>query len=269
MARLRHPIRGCPWDREQDFRSIAPYTIEEAYEVAQAIRDDDMEALKDELGDLLFQVVYHARMAEEAGRFDFDDVVAAISDKMVRRHPHVFGSAKIATSADQTEAWEAHKATERSARGARARLPAGLLDDVPLALPALKRAQKLQKRAAKVGFDWSVGAAPRILEKIEEEIGELKRARARKDAAATSDELGDLFFALVNLARHLSVDAETALGGTNEKFIRRFRHIERSLAAAGKRTETARLPAMERLWQEAKALERRRPHRKSSKKRRP
>ncbi|HZA67311.1 MAG TPA: nucleoside triphosphate pyrophosphohydrolase [Geminicoccaceae bacterium] len=255
MARLRDPERGCPWDLEQDFSTIAPYTIEEAYEVADAIARDDLDHLEGELGDLLLQVVYHAQMAKEAGLFDFDAVAATIADKMVRRHPHVFGAATVESAHAQSHAWEATKAREREARpggrGERHRL----LDDVPLALPALVRAAKLQKRAARVGFDWPEAA--QVLDKIEEEIAEL-RAELERHASPErlSDEIGDLLFAVINLARHLGVDGEAALRGSNAKFERRFGAIEDGLLARGRRLEDASLDEMEGLWQRAKAAER-------------
>ena len=251
MAALRDPAGGCPWDREQTFATIAPYTIEEAYEVADAIARGDTAALRDELGDLLFQVVYHARMAEEAGRFDFAEVAAGIADKMVRRHPHVFGDAAARDAAEQTVAWEAQKRAERAARAEHATL-AG----VAVGLPALTRAVKLQKRAGRVGFDWK--DAPPILDKIAEELGELRHEMAapQRDPARLADELGDLLFACANLARHLELDPESALRGTNAKFERRFRRIEALLAATGKRPEEATLDEMERLWEQAKREER-------------
>ena len=261
MAALRAPVTGCPWDLEQDFSSIAPYTLEEAYEVADAIERGDMDDLRDELGDLLLQVVYHARMAEEAGEFAFGDVVEAITKKMIRRHPHVFGDAEARAAGSAKGMWDAIKAGEknakRDARLARG-LPAedhghGFLDAVPVALPALVRARKLQDRAAKVGFDWKE-AAP-ILDKIEEEIAELRRAMADGDATATADEFGDVLFALVNFGRHADIEAETALQGTNAKFRRRFHFIERELAGAGKRLGEATLEEMEALWQRAKEVE--------------
>ncbi|HEX7006717.1 MAG TPA: nucleoside triphosphate pyrophosphohydrolase [Alphaproteobacteria bacterium] len=234
MARLRDPAQGCPWDVEQSFATIAPYTIEEAYEVADAIERGDMAALKDELGDLLLQVVFHAQMAREAGHFTFADVVEAISDKMVRRHPHVFGKDRIASAAAQTEAWENRKAAERASAGAAG---GGVLDGVALALPALLRATKLGKRAARVGFDWP-DLAP-VLDKIEE-------------------ELGDLLFACANLARKLDVDPEAALRGANARFERRFRWMEAQLGTRGLRPEQMTLDQLEALWQEAKADEQRR-----------
>ncbi len=244
MRRLRAPETGCPWDREQDFASIAPYTIEEAYEVASAIEHQDWPALKDELGDLLFQVVFHSRMAEERGLFAFGDVVAAITGKMLRRHPHVFaGNTGIDSAAAQTVAWEEHKKQERAAKA-----QTGLLDDVPRALPALLRALKLQKRAASVGFDWD--SAPKVLEKVIEEAHEIVEAQEQGlPQEKIAEEVGDLLFVAANLARHLKVDPEDALRGANAKFERRFRFIERSL---GSRLEEASLEEMEALWQRAK-----------------
>jgi nucleoside triphosphate diphosphatase len=254
MARLRDPDHGCPWDREQSFASIAPYTIEEAYEVAEACERADSAALKDELGDLLFQVVFHARMAEEAGLFAFNDVAGTIADKMVRRHPHVFGDAAIATAAAQTTAWEEHKAAERRAKAAASDVPESALDGVGVALPALARAEKLQRRAARVGFDWP--DLPPILAKIEEEIAELRHEiDTGADQARIVDEVGDLLFAVVNLARRLDADSEQALRGTCRKFERRFRRVEALLAAAGTSTEQASLDEMEAQWRKAKMEE--------------
>ncbi len=257
MAALRTPVTGCPWDLEQDFRSIAPYTIEEAHEVADAIERGDMDDLRDELGDLLLQVVYHARMAEEIGEFAFGDVVEAVTRKMIRRHPHVFGDVGQRSTAQVNVAWDAIKAEEKAERHARrlARgMPAeekrGQLDGVPAALPALNQALKLQQEAAKVGFDWSE-AAP-ILEKLEEEIGELRAAMQRGAKSAIEDEFGDLLFVVVNLGRHLKADPEAALRGTNAKFRKRFAHIEKRLAESGKTPREASLDEMEALWQEAK-----------------
>jgi MazG family protein len=253
MRRLRDPRGGCPWDIEQDFASIAPYTIEEAYEVADAIARGDRDDLRDELGDLLLQVVYHARMAEEAGSFDFADVARGIADKMVRRHPHVFGNAVVEDAPAQRRAWEDQKAAERNARrrpAARAG-PSSLLDDVPLALPALTRALKLQKRATRGGFDWPETA--RVLDKIEEEIGELRRElEAEGPGTRIADELGDLLFTVANLCRHQGIDPEEALRGTNRKFERRFRHVEATLAAAGERMVEQSLDQLETLWQRSK-----------------
>jgi ATP diphosphatase len=249
MARLRAPD-GCPWDRVQDFASIAPYTIEEAYEAADAATRGDMAALADELGDVLLQVVYHARMAEERGAFAFADVARGIADKMIRRHPHVFGTA---ADADPTEAWEAQKQAERAARA-----ETGVLAGVPLSLPALVRAAKLTRRAARVGFDWPDAEA--VLAKLEEEVAEL-RAELRNgpdaaDKAALQDEVGDLLFVLANLARKLDLDPEACLRGANAKFERRFRFIEQALAHEGLAPADAGLARMEELWAEAKLMER-------------
>jgi ATP diphosphatase len=245
MAALRDPVSGCPWDREQDFASIAPYTVEEAYEVQSAIAANDPAQLKDELGDLLFQVVYHARLAEERGWFNFHDVAQAITDKMVRRHPHVFGDADERDAGAQTAAWEAQKAEERQARA-----ETGVLDGVATALPALRRAQKLTSRAARVKFDWPDAAS--VLDKLEEETAELRAELPGADAARLQDELGDMLFVLANLARKLGLDAETCLTGANAKFIRRFGHIEASLAAEGKTPRDSSLEEMDQLWIAAK-----------------
>jgi MazG family protein len=246
MARLRDPERGCPWDLQQDFRSIAPHTIEEAYEVADAIERDALPALKDELGDLLFQVVFLARLADERGDFSFPDVVHAICDKLVRRHPHVFADAVIADAAEQTRAWERMKLEERRTRG-----DAGVLADVPLGLPALTRARKLGSRAADAGFDWADASGPRA--KIDEELTELDRATAQGDLRAVEAELGDLLFSIVNLARHRKVDPETALRRANDRFARRFRHVEQELARLGQPAAGAPPDLLDRLWAEAKA----------------
>lgn len=251
MARLRDPETGCPWDVEQNFATIAPYTIEEAYEVADAIERDDMTALKSELGDLLFQVVFHARMAEETGAFDFNAVCEGVSEKMLSRHPHVFGDAEIADADAQTIAWEEHKARERAARAGDA--PPSVLADVPLPLPSLLRAEKLTKRAARVGFDWP--DAERVLEKLDEELGELAEARTQSQSDV-DEELGDVLFVLANLARKLGTNPETALRAANAKFERRFRFIEARLAEAGRRPDDASLEEMETLWNDAKAAER-------------
>jgi MazG family protein len=248
MATLRDPKSGCPWDVAQSFKTIAPYTIEEAYEVAEAAELDDAPALKEELGDLLLQVVFHSRMAEEAGKFAFDDVAQAISDKMVRRHPHVFGQDQVASAAAQTVAWEEQKAAERASKGA-----ASAVDGVGTALPALSRAAKLQRRAARVGFDWPA-AAP-IFEKIAEEIAELCDAIAGESPDRIEDELGDLLFAVVNLARKLDHDPEQALRRSCRKFERRFRRVEALLAGDGKPPGSASLDEMEAKWQQAKKEE--------------
>ena len=245
MARLRAPD-GCPWDREQDFASIAPFTIEEAYEAADAATRGDLAALADELGDLLLQVVYHARMAEERGAFAFADVARGIADKMIRRHPHVFGDA---AGADPAETWEAQKAAERLARA-----ETGVLAGVPLSLPALTRAAKLTKRAARVGFDWPDAEA--VLAKLDEEVAELraelKYGLQKADRKALEDEVGDLLFVLANLARKLDLDPESCLRGANAKFERRFRFIEERLAVEGKIPTDVALERMEALWDEAK-----------------
>ncbi len=252
MARLRDPDRGCPWDREQDFASIAPYTIEEAYEVADAIERGDMAALRDELGDLLFQVVFHARMAQEQAAFAFEDVAQAISEKMVRRHPHVFGTAEIDSAAAQKAAWEDHKAAEREARSRGSGSGGSVLDGVALALPALSRADKLTRRAARIGFDWP--DARLVFAKIREECAELEAA-LEEDAAsgAVEEELGDLLFAVANLARKLEIDPEAALRRATEKFERRFRRVE---ALSRERGIGPDLDGLETLWQEVKAAER-------------
>jgi tetrapyrrole methylase family protein/MazG family protein/ATP diphosphatase len=252
MRRLRDPVAGCPWDREQTFASIAPYTLEEAYEVADAIARGDLVELKDELGDLLLQVVYHARMAEEAGAFDFAGVVETINAKMVRRHPHVFGGARVDSAAAQTQAWESLKAEERTnGGGARAR---SVLDDVPVALPALARARKLGKRVARVGFDWP--DAEGALDKVEEEFDELRReAGSEAPRERLFEEFGDLLFALCNVARKLDLDPEAALRHANAKFERRFRAVETRLAARGRTPADSDLAEMDALWNEVKAAE--------------
>jgi len=260
MAKLRDPEGGCPWDVEQSFATIAPHTIEEAYEVADAIEKDDMAALRDELGDLLFQVVFHARMAEEAGDFDFDGVVAAIADKMVRRHPHVFGDERIADADAQTHAWEAHKARERAEKaqngdddGGGDEAEPSALEGVTAALPALIRALKLQKRAARVGFDWP-DVVP-VVGKVREELAEVEaEIEAGHDAAKLRDEIGDLLFCCVNLARKLDVEPEGALRHGNAKFERRFRRMEALLAADGHAiTDFAVDDVLDRYWTRAKA----------------
>jgi len=256
MAALRTPGSGCPWDLEQDFKSIAPYTIEEAYEVADAIEREDMEGLKDELGDLLLQVVYHARMASEIGAFAFEDVVEAIVRKMMRRHPHVFGDADVGSAAELTGLWERIKREERLERGAEhGGGDAGVLDGVPRNLPAPARALKLQDRAAKVGFDWP-GLGP-VLAKVREEIDEIEAAVAvGAGASELKAEIGDALFALVNAARHLKVDPDAALRGANGKFERRFRRIEALLSAQGRTPLDSDLDEMDKLWERAKSEER-------------
>ena len=246
MARLRDPERGCPWDRVQTFRTIAPYTIEEAYEVADAIERENPADLVDELGDLLFQVVFHAQMAREADEFGFEDVVDAIVGKMIRRHPHVFGDADERDAGEQSRRWEEMKAAERSGGGA------SLLDDVPVALPALTRAVKLQRRAAGCGFDWpdSVG----VLAKVAEEVEELRDAVRADDRNAIEDELGDLLFSVANLARHVGVDPETCGRSANRKFERRFRELESRAGAASDEAPTA--AELDAIWSEIKARER-------------
>jgi MazG family protein len=263
MAKLRDPDGGCPWDVEQNFETIAPYTIEEAYEVAEAITLADMAALKDELGDLLLQVVYHAQMAREDGAFDFEDVAAGIAEKMIRRHPHVFAGASVADAEAQTQAWEAQKAAERAAKAEAEGRALSALDGVSTALPALMRAVKLQKRAVRAGFDWPETAD--VFDKIDEELGELRAevtgsgadgGDATGDPDRIEDEVGDLLFTVVNLARHLDVDPETALRRCNAKFERRFRFMERALAEDGKAIGQSDLDEMERHWQRAKLQER-------------
>jgi len=251
MAALRTPGTGCPWDLEQTFDTIVPYTIEEAYEVADAVARGDLEHLKDELGDLLLQVVFHARMAEEQGRFAFGDVVEAVTTKLIRRHPHVFADAEGRTAEAVKGLWERIKAEERAARGQGP--DAGALAGVPLALPALSRALKLQNKAGAVGFDWNDKRA--VLAKIREEADEIEAALDAADDAHAATEVGDLLFAVANLARHLDADPESLLRGANGKFERRFAFIERGLAARGKRPEKATLAEMDALWDEAKAAE--------------
>mgnify|MGYP001943731084 CR=1 FL=1 len=247
MAALRDPQTGCPWDIEQDFASIAPYTIEEAHEVADAIARQAWDELPGELGDLLLQVVFHAQMADEAGMFGFADVARAISDKLVARHPHVFGTeSRDKSAAQQVKDWEAIKATERAAKAEK-----GVLDGVALGLPALTRAIKLQNRAARVGFDWP--SADEVLDKLAEETAEL---RAATDPAHRAEEFGDLLFVMANLARHLDIDPEAALRDANAKFTRRFAAIEAALAADGRRPEDSTLAEMDALWDAAKAVER-------------
>ena len=253
MKRLRDPDTGCPWDVEQNFATIAPYTIEEAYEVADAIDRGDMTDLRDELGDLLLQVVFHARMAEEEGTFDFADVATQIGDKMVRRHPHVFGDETVSGAAAQTLAWEEQKAQERASKAGE-NGDSGTLDGLPVALPALTRAAKLQKRAARIGFDWP-DTAP-VAAKVEEELNEIRDAIASGLAhERLEEEIGDLLFAAVNLARHLHVDPESALRRANGKFERRFRSVERQAAANGQSVAALDLQALDALWDQAKSQE--------------
>ncbi|MBY2908006.1 nucleoside triphosphate pyrophosphohydrolase [Rhizobium leguminosarum] len=261
MAALRHPETGCPWDIVQNFETIKPYTIEEAYEVSDAIERGDMDDLCDELGDLLLQVVFHARMAEEAGEFSFGDVVNAITAKMIRRHPHVFARSAADTPDAVKRQWDEIKQAEkreraerRSRRGITEDFNSGFLGSVQRSFPALTEALKLQERAAKVGFDWS--APEPILDKIEEEIGELRVALREGDQAKVNDELGDLIFAVVNIGRHVKADPEQAVRGTNTKFRRRFSHIEQVLEAEGETLQDATLERMEEIWQAAKAIER-------------
>jgi ATP diphosphatase len=249
MAALRDPATGCPWDKTQTFDTIAPYTIEEAYEVADAIAQRDFGALPDELGDLLFQVVYHARMAEEAGQFAFADITKSISDKMIRRHPHVFGNAAARDAIAQTNAWGMQKFAERAARK-----QSGALAGVPTALPALTRALKLTNRAARVGFDWP--NADQVLAKLDEEIQELRAELSEADPARLTDEVGDLLFVLANLARKLNLDPETCLRHANDKFSRRFNAMENVFESQGKTLSELSLDEMEAGWQHVKAAER-------------
>ena len=250
MARLRDPQYGCPWDLKQDYASIVPHTIEEAYEVADTIERGDFEHLQGELGDLLFQVVFYAQMAQEEGRFNFDDICAAISDKLERRHPHIFGDATAGNSAEVLARWEQIKSAERAEKSQHS-----ALDDIPLSLPALIRAHKIQKRCSAVGFDWtSLGP---VLDKVHEEIDEVmhEAQQAVVDEAKLEEEMGDLLFATVNLSRHLGVKAETALQKANLKFERRFREVERIVASRGLEMTGVDLDVMEDVWQEVKRQE--------------
>ncbi len=254
MRRLRDPVQGCPWDIEQDFASIAPYTIEEAYEVAEAIEADDMAQLKDELGDLLFQVVFHAQMAQEKNAFGFDDVVGSICDKMTRRHPHVFGKADYRDARQQTLAWETQKAEERKQKNR----TASILDGVTPALPALTRAVKLQNRAARVGFDWP--DTSQVIDKLNEEMSELSRelvtsGQDKNNIDRITEEFGDMMFVYANLARHLNIDPETALRSANHKFEKRFKAVENMAARQNKSLEDMSLDDMDRMWDEIKRQE--------------
>ena len=246
MERLRDPERGCPWDREQDWTSIAPHTIEEAYELADAIARADVDAVRDELGDVLFQVVFQARIAQERGLFDFEAVARTIGDKLERRHPHVFGEARIESAAAQTHAWEQHKLAERTERGQ----GTGALDGVTLGLPALTRAAKLGSRAARVGFDWADAAG--VFDKVQEEVAELQRELAAGDRGRIGEELGDVLFSLAQAARHLGLEAESALREANAKFERRFRHVEAQLAREGLTATDVDMRRLDALWDVAK-----------------
>ena len=249
MKALRNPVSGCLWDKLQTFQTIAPYTIEEAYEVADVIARADLSGLPDELGDLLFQVVYHARMAEEAGLFDFADVTRAISDKMIRRHPHVFGDAAARNAASQTQAWEAQKSAERAARS-----ETGILAGVPVGLPALTRAYKLTARASRVGFDWP--DAQSVLAKLDEEVAELRAELPQANPDRLEDEVGDMLFVLANLARKLNLDPEACLRHANDKFTRRFNAVEQSAQIEGHTLAELSLSDMEDRWQAVKIAER-------------
>lgn len=248
MKALRDPQTGCPWDREQNFDTIAPYTIEESYEVADAITRKDMRDLKEELGDLLFQVVFHSHLANEQGLFDFNDVAQGMADKLIRRHPHVFGDVGDRTADEQNQAWEDQKAEERKAKA-----KTGLLEDVPVGLPALTRAAKLTKRAARVGFDWP--SLDEVFAKLDEEVAELKVEIQAGDTEKARAELGDILFVLANLARKMGVEPEDALRGTNAKFVRRFETIEAELAKLGKTPDQSSLEEMDGLWNAAKRTE--------------
>jgi MazG family protein len=252
MAQLRDPVGGCPWDREQDLRSLVPHTLEEAYEVADAIERDDDAAIPDELGDLLFQVVFYAEIGRETGRFDFDSIASGMTDKLIRRHPHVFADRREVSAAGQRATWESIKADERAARTVGDH-PPGALDDVPVALPALTRSRKLQSRAARVGFDWP--EAHHVIDKVREELGELEEALANEpsDPTHVHEELGDLLLACVNLSRRIGVDAEQALRDGNAKFERRFRGLEAILATAHQRPEDVDFERLEWAYQQAKA----------------
>ena len=254
MAALRNPVGGCPWDLEQDFSTIRHYTIEEAYEVADAIERQDFSDLREELGDLLLQPIYHAQMASEAGHFDIGDVIYAITDKLIRRHPHVFGDVAAGSSAASEQRWEAIKAQERAAKAAlKGDEAPSILDDVPNVLPALARAEKLTKRAAKVGFDWPDFAS--VKAKVDEELVEVAEAQASGDAAAVQEEIGDLLFAVANLARHAGVDAEAALRDANYKFTRRFHHVEARCREDGIDPKQAGLERLDGYWNEIRTAD--------------
>lgn len=248
MRRLRDPQDGCPWDKEQNFHSIAPYTVEEAYEVADAIDRNDMDDLREELGDLLFQVVFHAQMAQEQGDFDFDSVLESINEKMIRRHPHVFADASIGSAAEQTVAWENHKERERQSKGKHD----SVLDGVAKSLPAITRAAKLQRRAAKAGFDWD--SVNPIFDKLEEELLELKQVLAQDVQldARVEDEVGDVLFTVVNIARHLQVDPELALRHANKKFEKRYKNLEKAVDQAGEKVDELSIDQLEEYWIKAK-----------------
>ena len=252
MAQLRDPQGGCPWDLEQDFKSLVPYTLEEAYEVAEAAETGDSDDLREELGDLLLQVVFHSQIGREAGLFDFDAVVNGISDKLVRRHPHVFGGMEFETSEDRQAYWEASKVQEKAERGKMTPEPS-VLGGVPSELPALMVAQKLQKRAARHGFDWP--SIDPVFDKLQEEIEELREAMLLEDKNHMAEELGDVLFVLANVARHLGLDAEACLRGGNRKFRRRFQHIERRVAGSGSSLDQEHLTTLDAYWNEAKQLE--------------
>ena len=254
MAALRDPERGCPWDKQQTFATILPHTIEEVYEVAEAIDHGDMSALREELGDLLFQIVFYAQMAKEAGEFEFADIAAGISDKLEQRHPHVFGDADITTADAQTQAWEQHKARERHAKAVGEQRVASALDNVPVALPGLMRAMKLQRRAARQGFDWS-DIEP-VLGKIEEELAEVREVLAEgADSEKLMHEVGDLIFACVNLARHADIDPEIAMRGVNGRFELRFRRVEELARQQNQSLAQMSLEELDKLWDQAKAEE--------------
>ncbi len=254
MARLRDPEAGCPWDKQQTFKSILPYTLEEVYEVAEAVDQNDMASLREELGDLLFQIVFYAQMAKEAGAFEFSDVAAEISDKLVQRHPHVFGDAEIDSVDAQNQAWEKHKASERQAKAVgQNRLPS-VMDNIPLALPGLLRSIKLQRRAARLGFDWP--SVEPVLEKIEEELAEVREVLTEGgDIDRLTHEVGDLLFACTNLARHVNIDPEVAMRGINHRFESRFRRVEELAAQQNQSLPEMSLDEMDKLWDQAKAEE--------------